>query len=81
MLYPGFVKSERIANVVSEIQIVDTPESLKNRFNIGFATSTSPFNRTLLIPHHPLPAEPDFDRSHAPASRIVQHGRKTVGAH
>jgi len=37
MLHPGFIKPERIANVDSEIQIVDTHKSLSTRVGIGFA--------------------------------------------
>jgi hypothetical protein len=48
MLHPGFIKPERIANVDSEIQIVDTHKSLKTGFNIGFAAYMTQFNRTLL---------------------------------
>jgi hypothetical protein len=49
MLHPGFIKPERIANVCSEIQIVDTHKSLEARFVIEFAACMTQFNRTLLI--------------------------------
>jgi hypothetical protein len=48
MLHPGFIKPERIANVCSEIQIVDTHKSLEARFVIEFAACMTQFNRTLL---------------------------------
>lgn len=35
----------------SEIQIVDTHESLETRFNIGFYAIMFQFNRTLLSPN------------------------------
>jgi hypothetical protein len=49
MIHPRFIKTRRIANVCSEIQIVDTHKSLETRFVIGFAASMTQFNRTLLI--------------------------------
>jgi hypothetical protein len=41
-------KAKNAANSKSEIQIVDTHESLKTLINIGFPASESRFNRTLL---------------------------------
>jgi hypothetical protein len=37
-----------IANAQSEIQIVDTHESLETLINVDAATGTSQFNRTLV---------------------------------
>ena len=42
----------------SEIQIVDTHESLETRFNIGFYAIMFQFNRTLLI----CPCREPFDK-------------------
>jgi hypothetical protein len=42
-------KAKNVENFKSEIQIVDTHESLKTLVIIGFAASESQFNRTLLI--------------------------------
>jgi hypothetical protein len=38
-----------IANAQSEIQIVDTHESLETLINVDVAAGTSQFNRTLVI--------------------------------
>jgi len=37
MRHPGLIKPESIANEQSEIQIVDTHESLETRVSIGLA--------------------------------------------
>jgi hypothetical protein len=42
-------KAKNVENFKSEIQIVDTHESLKTLVIIGFAASESQFNRTLLM--------------------------------
>jgi hypothetical protein len=46
-------KAESVANTKSQIQIVDTHESLKNPVNIGFPASDTQFNRTLLMVQDP----------------------------
>jgi hypothetical protein len=48
MSHSRLAKPGSIANVQSEIQIVDTHESLETRFNIGFYAIMFQFNRTLL---------------------------------
>src|SRR5437867_655793 len=48
MRHPGSVKPASIANRQSEIQIVDTHESLETRVSIGFAAGWHQINRTLL---------------------------------
>jgi hypothetical protein len=42
-------KAGSVANTKSQIQIVDTHESLKTLVNIGFPASDTQFNRTLLV--------------------------------
>jgi hypothetical protein len=48
-------KAESVANTKSQIQIVDTHESLKTPVNIGIPASESQFNRTLLCSHKKQP--------------------------
>ena len=48
MRHPRLGKAESVANTKSQIQIVDTHESLKTLVNSGFPASESQFNRTLL---------------------------------
>jgi hypothetical protein len=49
MRHSRLVKAKNVGNFKSEIQIVDTHESLKTLVNIGFAAGESQFNRTLLV--------------------------------
>jgi len=49
MHHPRSFKPESIANVQSEIQIVDTHKTLETRVNIGFPADALQLNRTLLI--------------------------------
>jgi len=49
MLHPRFYKPGMIANAQSEIQIVDTHESLETIVSIDVAVGTTELNRTLLI--------------------------------
>src|SRR3990167_4454740 len=49
MRHPRFFKPESIANVQTEIQIVDTHESLETPVVIGFEALSHQINRTLLI--------------------------------
>ena len=51
MLHPKFAKPGMIANAYSEIQIVDTHESLETLINIDIAVGMAQFNRTLVIFH------------------------------
>src|SRR3989338_7068935 len=51
ILHSRFAKPGMIANAQSEIQIVDTHESLETLINIDVAAGTSQFNRTLLGRH------------------------------
>jgi hypothetical protein len=53
MRHPGSFKPESIAKRQSEIQIVDTHESLETRVNIGFAANCLQMNRTLLTRANP----------------------------
>jgi hypothetical protein len=48
MRHSGLFKPASIANEQSEIQIVDTHESLETRVSIGFAAHQRQINRTLL---------------------------------
>jgi hypothetical protein len=49
MRHPGSLKPASIAKNQSEIQIVDTHETLETRVTIGFAAGRHQINRTLLI--------------------------------
>ena len=49
MRHPRLFKPESIANVQTEIQIVDTPETLESRIVIGFQAFDHHLNRTLLL--------------------------------
>jgi hypothetical protein len=49
MHHPRLFKPESIANVLIEIQIVDTHESLETRIVIGLQAFGYHLNRTLLI--------------------------------
>jgi hypothetical protein len=49
MRHSGSFKPASIANRRSEIQIVDTHESLETRVSIGFAARWHQMNRTLLM--------------------------------
>ncbi len=49
MRHPESFKPASIANEQSEIQIVDTHESLETRVSIGFAASWHQMSRTLLF--------------------------------
>src|ERR1019366_7550024 len=49
MRYPGSFRPASIANRRSEIQIVDTHESLKTRADIGFPACQPRFNRTAVF--------------------------------
>jgi hypothetical protein len=48
MRHPGSFNPGSIANVQSEIQIVDTQKSIETRMSIGFPAFAPQFNRTLL---------------------------------
>jgi hypothetical protein len=48
MRHPGSFNPGSIANVQSEIQIVDTQKSIETRISIGFPAFAPQFNRTLL---------------------------------
>jgi len=49
MRHPRSSKPESIANAQSEIQIVDTHESIETRISIGLAAALLQINRTLVI--------------------------------
>ena len=49
MIHPKLSKPGMIANAYSEIQIVDTHESLETLINIDIAVGMTQFNRTLVI--------------------------------
>ena len=51
MCHPGSLKPESIANQRSEIQIVDTQESLETRISTDFTACWHQINRTLLVLH------------------------------
>jgi len=48
MRHPRSSKPESIANAQSEIQIVDTHESIETRISIGLAAALLQINRTLV---------------------------------
>jgi hypothetical protein len=48
MRYPRSFKPESIANVDSQIQIVDTPKSFDTRINTGSQADSPEINRTLV---------------------------------
>jgi len=48
MRHPGSFKPASVANRQSEIQIVDTHESLETLVSAGFAADRHQLNRTLL---------------------------------
>lgn len=61
-------KPESIANVQTEIQIVDTHESLETRIVIGLHAFGHHLNRTLLTAHMFL-----FDRGYAMRMENIHH--------
>src|SRR5712692_8728865 len=69
MRHPRSSKPESIANAQSEIQIVDTHESIETRISIGLAAALLQINRTLVVycdyfivnGHHKGHAIPSFD--------------------
>jgi len=50
MRHPRSSRPASIANKPSEIQVVDTHETLEPRINIGVAVDHGQMNRTLLVP-------------------------------
>jgi hypothetical protein len=48
MFHPGFSKPGMMTNAQSEIQIVDTHESLGTLINVDVAADRPQFNRTLV---------------------------------
>jgi len=55
MRHPGSFKPASVANRQSEIQTVDTHESLETRVSAGFAADRHQLNRTLLTATNSLP--------------------------